>query len=86
MNPRTVINWAIIALIVGLALGWKLIYMNLRSDDPLPYGFVQYDGANLQAALAQGGPVIVNVYASWCPTCMAQHKALENILRDESFA
>ena len=29
--------------------------------------------------MSRGEPLLVEVYASWCPTCLLQHKALETL-------
>lgn len=42
------------------------------------------DGTNLRVSKADvRGPVLVNVWATWCPTCRAEHAELLRI-RDES--
>ena len=38
-----------------------------------------YDDAAFKAAQAAGAPVLVHVTAPWCPTCKAQHTALDEI-------
>jgi thiol-disulfide isomerase/thioredoxin len=73
-------------LLIGLALGGNLLWMNVRSDDPLPAGFVQYTPEGFAAAQAAGGPIMVDVYASWCTTCKAQHAVLEDLLDDPRYA
>lgn len=73
-------------LLIGLALGGNLLWMNVRSDDPLPAGFVQYTPAAFAAAQAAGGPIMVDVYASWCTTCKAQHVVLDDLLDDPRYA
>lgn len=73
-------------LLIGLALGGNLLWMNVRSDDPLPAGFVQYTPAAFAAAQAAGGPIMVDVYASWCTTCKAQHAVLKDLLDDPRYA
>lgn len=73
-------------LAIGLALGGNRLWMNIRPDDPLPSGFAQYSAAEFQAAQAAGGPIMVDVYASWCSTCKAQHGALEHLLEDPRYA
>jgi thiol-disulfide isomerase/thioredoxin len=72
-------------LLIGLALGGNLLWMNVRSDDPLPAGFVQYTPAAFAAAQAAGGPIMVDVYASWCTTCKAQHAVLVDLLDDPRY-
>jgi len=73
-------------LLIGVALGGNLLWMNIRPDDPLPAGFVQYTPAAFEAAQAAGGPIMVDVYASWCTSCKAQHAVLESLLDDPRYA
>lgn len=72
-------------LIIAAILFGRLAYMNIRSDDPMPYGFTQYDQAAFAEAQASGATILVDVYASWCPTCLSQHKVLEDLLKDPSY-
>jgi thiol-disulfide isomerase/thioredoxin len=39
----------------------------------------------LRAAQAKGRPVLVDAYASWCPTCRAQAPTIGAISRDPAF-
>jgi thiol-disulfide isomerase/thioredoxin len=32
--------------------------------------------------MKRGEPLLVEVYASWCPTCLAQHKAFEQLIEE----
>lgn len=67
-------------LIIGLFVVYRLLmlaYMNVRDDDPLLSGWQDYNAAAFENLLADGKPVMVEVYAPWCPTCLAQHKAFE---------
>lgn len=79
---RKFISGSALLLIVAAILLGRLAYMNLRSDDPLPFGFEQYEAAAFANAQASGALIMVDVYASWCPTCLAQHKVLESFLAD----
>lgn len=38
-----------------------------------------FDPAGFKAAQDAGKPVIIDVFAPWCPTCKAQQKVLESI-------
>jgi thioredoxin 1 len=38
------------------------------------------------AALASGGPVLVEITADWCPTCRAQNEVFASLLQDPRYA
>ncbi|MBB3972715.1 thioredoxin family protein [Hansschlegelia beijingensis] len=38
------------------------------------------------AALKQGGPVLVHIHAAWCPICRAQKPILASLLAEPRFA
>lgn len=38
------------------------------------------------AAQAEGGPIVVDVHAVWCPTCQAQRNVIEQLAEDSRFA
>ena len=65
-------------LIIAAIYG-ELIYMNLRSADPILPGWEEYDEARFNSLMASDEPVLVEIYASWCPTCLLQHRALETL-------
>ncbi len=54
----------------------ETIYLNLRDPDALLTGWQDYSAAEFAGYLDRGDPVLVEVYASWCPTCLLQHRAL----------
>lgn len=56
-----------------------LIYMNVRGDDAVLAGWQDYRAMNFEYARRSGEPTLVEVYASWCPSCFIQHRALENL-------
>lgn len=74
--------WATVGFtgLIVVALYGNLIYMNLRSDDPLLAGWEEYATPRFETLLDRGEPILVEVYASWCPTCLAQHKAFEEMI------
>jgi len=39
-----------------------------------------------RAAQAEGRPILVEVWASWCPTCARQAPVVESLARDPAFA
>lgn len=58
----------LIFLLIAAALLWQLA-RNAEGDDP----------AALESALTQGKPVLLNVWATWCPTCRAEHQYLNRL-------
>ncbi|GAB2566250.1 thioredoxin family protein [Dyella jejuensis] len=42
--------------------------------------------AALKAAQAAGQPVLVDAYASWCPTCRKQAPTIDAMAKDPAFA
>jgi len=46
----------------------------------------KYDEAAFKAAQTHGGAIVVHVTAPWCPTCKAQHAALDTIGSKPEFA
>jgi thioredoxin 1 len=45
-----------------------------------------FDRAAFDAAVAAGGPVLIDVYAPWCSTCRAQSAVLDTLFRSPAFA
>ncbi len=70
-----------IPLIIAVGVGGPRLWMNVRPADPLPQGFRQYSAREYAAARDGGTVILVDVYASWCPTCKVQHRALDTLLR-----
>ena len=66
------------------ALWGNLIYMNLRSDDTILAGWENYETTRFEELMATGEPILVEVYASWCPTCLLQHKAFETLVEQDN--
>lgn len=58
----------LIFLLIAAALLWQLA-RNAQGDDPTA----------LESALTQGKPVLLNVWATWCPTCRAEHQYLNRL-------
>ena len=46
---------------------------------------VDYDAKSFTAAQAAGKPILVEIQASWCPTCKAQEPILGNLERQDKF-
>src|SRR5690606_28248068 len=45
-----------------------------------------FDRAAFDAALQSGKPVLIDISASWCPTCQQQKKILSELTRKSEFA
>ena len=73
--------WAQIGFVglIVIMLWGNLIYMNLRPSDPILPGWEEYSTPRFEELMSRGEPLLVEVYASWCPTCLLQHKALETL-------
>ncbi len=71
--------WSAVGItgLIVLVLAGNLIYMNLRAPDPILPGWEEYDPARFELLMASDEPVLVEIYASWCPTCLLQHRAFE---------
>lgn len=50
-----------------------------RSDEVM--GFITWDAEAAQAAINNGEQVVVNVWAEWCPSCIAQRRTLHAVLQ-----
>ena len=75
-----------LALVLAAVWLWGgMLVRSFRADDPLLNGWQPYEPAAFGQAVIRGGPVIVEVYAPWCPTCIAQHKAFEEVWSRESW-
>lgn len=74
--------WATVGFtgLIVIALYGNLIYMNLRPNDPLLAGWEEYSTPRFETLMERGEPILVEVYASWCPTCLAQHKAFQDLI------
>jgi thioredoxin 1 len=46
----------------------------------------KYDAAAFKVAQASSKPILVDVSATWCPTCKAQHKVLDSLATRPEFA
>ncbi|MDO5054676.1 thioredoxin family protein [Pasteurella oralis] len=47
--------------------------------------FKPFEQAAFESALQMNKPVLIDVYADWCPTCKRQLKVLEPMLQEEQF-
>lgn len=76
---------SLLLIVVAGVLWGQIIWNNLRPDDPFLDGWQPYEAVAFQEAVAGGGPVIVEVYASWCPTCIVQHQAFEEVWSRQAY-
>lgn len=44
-----------------------------------------FSATAFEAAQRQGRPILVDVYADWCPVCRAQHEVLSRLLLGRDF-
>ena len=75
-----------VGLVIVVGVAGPRLYMNFRPADPLPAGFTQYTPEAFAEAMATDQTLLVDVYASWCPTCKVQHLALDTLLGVPRFA
>jgi thiol-disulfide isomerase/thioredoxin len=69
---------AVIALTLGL---FALTAASAQAFETKPY-----DEASFKSAQSAGKPILVDVFAPWCPTCKAQHQVLETLKDKPGFA
>ena len=73
--------------ILGLALGLgSAALLPLAASSAMAAEPPAFDHAAFDAAVAAGGPVLVDVYAPWCSTCRAQSKALDALFKAPDYA
>ena len=81
MKRKVLLIPLIIFLAIAAALLWQLA-RNAEGDDPtnLESALIGKPGQFYQAdVLTQGKPVLLNVWATWCPTCRAEHQYLNQL-------
>jgi len=78
--PYIGISGLLIITLLGL-----LIYMNIRPADPILAGWEEYDALRFEELMQRDEPVLVEIYAPWCPTCLLQHKAFETLSEKQTF-
>lgn len=64
------------ALLTCLATAWSLA----MAGQTMPYNQQTFDQLT-----AQGKPVVLDITATWCPTCKAQKPIVENLMKQPAF-
>ena len=75
--PRGIDRRALLAAAVSYLSGMKLAHAAQKQV---------YSSVEFRAALASGRPVLVEVTASWCPTCRLQTQAVGIAINQARFA
>jgi peroxiredoxin len=86
-SPVGLKGWLAIALIGGAAAcaGDATLARAPQVGDPLPaFVFASLDGDSVALADLAGSPVLLNLWATWCPPCRAEIPFLQTI--HEEFA
>ena len=96
MNKNVLYIPLILFLLLAVVLMWQLL-RNASGDDPTllesaligkPVPLFKLESLDNpdktydQAVLADGQPLLLNVWATWCPTCRAEHQYL-NLLAQQ---
>lgn len=69
------------AMIVGVA---SLLAVCERPADASEIG-ARFTADAFQAAQKAGKPILVEIYAAWCPTCQVQRPIIEELVMSERF-
>lgn len=77
------IVFAALALLLWRGLSLDPNYMpSALEDRPLPaFRTVTLDGREVSEADLRGKPALLNVWATWCPSCAAEHAFLNSLAR-----
>lgn len=68
---------------IGAVLAAAVLFLSAGGASALE--FRRYTPEDFAAAQAQGAPIIVDVHATWCPTCQAQRRVIEQLAEDPRF-
>lgn len=63
-----------------------LMFLLLSTAQAAAMTWNEFSQAAFDAAQAEGGVVVVDIYADWCPTCKAQKPILDEIATDPTLA
>ena len=56
------------------------------SQSAIAFDTKPYDASAFKVAQDAGKPILIDVFAPWCPTCKAQHKVLESLKDKPDYA
>jgi thiol-disulfide isomerase/thioredoxin len=70
-------------ILIGAVLTAAALFFAAGSASALE--FRAYTPEGFAAAQAEGRPIIVDVHATWCPTCQAQRRVIEQLAEDPRF-
>jgi thiol-disulfide isomerase/thioredoxin len=71
-------------VLIGAVLAAAVLFFSAETASAIE--FRPYTPDAFAAAQAEGGPIIVDVHATWCPTCQAQRRVIEQLAEDPRFA
>ena len=63
----------------GARLALASIALIAGAGAALAFDTKPFDDATFKAAQSAGQPIVVDVFAPWCPTCAAQQKVLDTL-------
>jgi thioredoxin 1 len=59
--------------------------LSMWSSQGFAFSALDFEAKAFQSAQAENKIILVDVFATWCPTCKAQQKDLESILKDPKY-
>ncbi|MBV1704515.1 MAG: thioredoxin family protein [Hyphomicrobiales bacterium] len=72
--------------IAALPLPAPLAPASARADQVVtPFTETHFTHAAFAAAQAAGKPILVEIFATWCPTCAAQKQVIDPLLKTPEF-
>jgi thioredoxin 1 len=75
MSRRTLLSSSLLALPI----------LALPALAAMPPGFSDYSKEKFAAALKDAKPILVHVHADWCPVCVRQEKAFQQLTENADF-